>query len=81
MKEVFELFELFTKLQKKSELLWKDFEKSELEDFPAQKAFISWRSAGRRGRMVKAGQVLEERIFVLHTWFSSLDFAKFLFFS
>ncbi|CAK9028215.1 unnamed protein product [Durusdinium trenchii] len=41
------------------------------QDFPAQKAFISWRSAGRRGRMVKAGQVLEERIFALHPWFSN----------
>ena len=39
------------------------------QDFPAQKAFISWRSAGRRGRMAKAGKVVEEHIFQLHLWF------------
>lgn len=49
------------------------FFRRSLQDFPAQKAFISWRSAGRRGRMVKAGQVLEERIFALHPWFSFLE--------
>eukprot|EP00435_Cladocopium_sp_Y103_P030085 s1524_g7.t1 len=39
------------------------------QDFPAQKAFISWRSAGRRGRMAKAGKAVEERVFQLHLWF------------
>eukprot|EP00434_Breviolum_minutum_P005575 symbB.v1.2.004917.t1/scaffold263.1/size248082/18 len=41
------------------------------QDFPAMKAFISWRSAGRRGRMAEAGHTVEERVFLLHSWFCS----------
>lgn len=43
------------------------------QDFPAMKAFISWRSAGRRGRMAEAGHTVEERVFLLHSWFCFLD--------
>ncbi|CAJ1437345.1 unnamed protein product [Effrenium voratum] len=42
------------------------------QEFPARKAFLSWRNAGRRGRMAKAGQVLSERIFFLHPWFRNV---------
>ena len=44
-----------------------------VQDFPAQKAFISWRSAGRRGRMAKAGKAVGERVFQLHLWFRALE--------
>lgn len=44
-----------------------------VQDFPAQKAFISWRSAGRRGRMAKAGKAVGERVFQLHLWFRDLE--------
>ena len=39
------------------------------QEFPARKAFLHWRNAGRWGRMAKAGQVLEDRLFFLHPWF------------
>ena len=42
------------------------------KDFPRRKAFHLWKDAGNRGRMTKAGAVLQERLFLLHPQFRPL---------